>query len=113
MSSDRIHYPGTVATPTANMLVAKLLFISTKRARFMTINISNFYLMTPLKQPEFICISINNKTDEIIIEYKIKDLADSKGMVYIQANQGMYGLPQSGLLANDLLERRLNKIGYH
>ena len=52
----------------------------------MTINISNFYLMTTLKRPEFICISINNKTDEIIIEYKIKDLADSKGMVYIQAN---------------------------
>jgi len=34
-------------------------------------------------------------------------------MVYIQANQGMYGLPQSGLLANELLEKRLNKRGYH
>ena len=34
-------------------------------------------------------------------------------MVYIQANRGMYGLPQSGLLANELLEKRLNKRGYH
>ena len=25
----------------------------------------------------------------------------------------MYGLPQSGLLANELLEKRLNKNGYH
>ena len=44
--------PGAVATPTADMLVAKLLFnsvISTKGARFMTIDISDFYLMTPLK----------------------------------------------------------------
>jgi hypothetical protein len=34
-------------------------------------------------------------------------------MIYIQANRGMYGLPQSGLLANELLEKQLNKIGYH
>ena len=40
---DRINYPGEVtATPTADMLVAKMLFnsvVSTKRARFMTMNI--------------------------------------------------------------------------
>ena len=39
VGGDRINYPGTVATPTAEMLVAKMLFnsvISTKDARFMT-----------------------------------------------------------------------------
>jgi hypothetical protein len=108
VGGDPINYPGAVATPTADMLLARLLFnsvISTKGARFMTIDIKNFYLMTPLKRPEFICISINDIPGEIIIEYKIRDLADSKGMVYIQANQGMYRLPQSGLLAIELLER--------
>jgi hypothetical protein len=79
----------------------------------MTINISDFYLMTPLKRPEFIRISINDIPEEIIIEYKIRETADSKVMVYIQANQGMYGLLQSGLLANELLEKPLNKRGYH
>ncbi len=47
---DRINYPGKVATPTAEMLVAKMLFnsvISMKGAPFMTMDISNFYLMTP------------------------------------------------------------------
>jgi len=42
---DRINYPGEVATPTADMLVAKILFnsvISTRGARFMTLDISNF-----------------------------------------------------------------------
>ena len=34
------------------------------------------------------------------------------GSIYITAKQGMYGLPQSGLLANELLEKRLNKHGY-
>ncbi len=78
----------------------------------MTIDISDFYLMTPLKRPEFIRISINDIPEEIIIEYKLREIADSKGMVYIQANHGMYGLPQSGLLANELLEKGLNKRGY-
>ena len=71
VGGDRINYPGAVATPTADMIVAKLLFnsvISTKGARFMTIDISDFYLMTPLKRPEFICISINDIPEEIIIE---------------------------------------------
>ena len=45
VSGDKINYPGAVATPTAEMLVAKILFnsvISTKDAKFMTIDISNF-----------------------------------------------------------------------
>ena len=92
VGGDRINYPDTVANPTADMLATKLLFnsvISTKEAQFMTINISDFYLMTPLKRPEFIHISINNIPEEIIIEYKLREIADSKGMVYIKANQGM------------------------
>ena len=32
--------------------------------------------------------------------------------MYIEANRGIYGLPQAGLLANELLEKRLNKRGY-
>ena len=32
--------------------------------------------------------------------------------IYIRANRGMYGLPQSGLLENELLKKRLNKQGY-
>ena len=57
VGGDHINYPGEVAALTAEMLVAKLLFnsvISTKRAQFMTMDISNFYLMTPSAQPEYI-----------------------------------------------------------
>ncbi len=51
VGGDGINYPGKVATPAAEMLVTKMLFnsiISTRGARFMTMDISNFYLMTPL-----------------------------------------------------------------
>ena len=115
VGGDRVNYPGEVATPTADMMVAKLLFnsiISTPKARFMTMDISNFYLMTPLKRKEYIRMKISDIPEEIIIEYKLRELVTEDGSIYIQANKGMYGLPQSGLLANELLEKRLNKQGY-
>ena len=59
-----IDYPGEVATPTSDMLVAQILFnnvISKKRARFMIIDISNLYLMTQLKRPEYICIHVRER----------------------------------------------------
>jgi hypothetical protein len=54
VGGNRINYPGKVDTPTTEMLVAKMLFnsvISAKGEWFMTMDISNFYLMTPLLVP--------------------------------------------------------------
>ena len=45
VDGNRINYPGEVANPTADMLVAKILFnsvISTRGAKFMKMDISNF-----------------------------------------------------------------------
>jgi hypothetical protein len=115
VGGDKINYPGEVATPTADMLVAKILFnsvISTPGARFMTMDISNFYLMTPLLRPEYIRIRLTDLPDEIIKEYNLQEKATAKGFIYIKVTKGMYGLPQAGLLANELLEKRLNKHGY-
>ncbi|KAL7544208.1 hypothetical protein ACHAWF_007592 [Thalassiosira exigua] len=115
VGGNRINYPGEVATPTADMLVAKILLnsvVSTPGARFMTMDISNFYLMTPLKRPEYIRMRMSDIPDEIICEYKLRDFASDDGSIYIAAVRGMYGLPHAGLLANELLEKRLNAHGY-
>ena len=56
------------------MLVAKLLFnsvVSTRNTKFMTMDISNFYLMTPLERPEYMRNSLRDIPDEIIKEYKL------------------------------------------
>jgi hypothetical protein len=106
VGGDRINYPGEVATLTTEMLVAKMLFnsvISMKGARFMTMDISNFYLMTPLLRPEFIRIKLTDIPDKVIKEYKLREIATKNGSIYIRAKHGMYGLPQAGLLANKLL----------
>ena len=68
--------------------------------------------MNPLKRMEYIRISTKDIPKDIINKYKIRDIADKNGSVYIEANRGMYGLPQAGLLANKLMEKRINKRGY-
>jgi hypothetical protein len=115
VGGDRINYPGEVATPTAEMLVAKMLFnsvISMKGAQFMTMDIANFYLMTPLHRPKFIRIKLIDISNKVIKEYKLREIATKNGSIYIRAKRGMYGFSQAGLLANKLLEKCLNKHEY-
>jgi hypothetical protein len=97
------------------MLMEKIPFnsvISTKDACFMTMDISNFYLMTPLHGPEFIWIKLSDIPDEVVEEYKLKEKATKNGSIYIRAKHGVYNLPQAGLLANELLKKCLSKLGY-
>ncbi len=78
----------------------------------MTMDISNFYLMTPLHHPKFIRLKLNDIPKDVIKEYKLREKATKNGSIYIRAKQGMYGLPQAELLVNELLKKRLNKHGY-
>jgi hypothetical protein len=48
--------------------------------------------------------------EEIVETYNIKALAVD-GWVYIEIRKGMYGLKQAGLLANQLLQKRLTSFG--
>ena len=115
LGGNRIHFPGDTGTPTAEMLLVKIMLnsvISTPGARFMSIDIKNFYLATPMKRYEYIKLKLATLPDEIIQEYKLKDIATPDGAVYVEVRKGMYGLPQAGILANELLEKRLNKHGY-
>ena len=116
VGGDRITSVIDVSTPTAEMLVSKILFnsvVSTKGAKFMTMDIKNFYLMTPLNRPEYLKLKLSQIPDEIIEEYGLREKATPDGSVYVEINKGMYGLPQAGVLANELLEKRLNKHGYY
>ena len=115
VGGDRINYPEDVGTPTADMLLVKLLLnsvISTKGAKFMTGDIKNFYLNTPLTRYEYVRLRITDIPDEIVQQYKLKDKVTAEGYIYLEVRKGMYGLPQAGLLAQELLEKRLKKHGY-
>ncbi len=115
VGGDRVNYPGDVGTPTADLLLAKIMFnsvVSTKNAKFMTLDIGNFYLNTPLKRYEYVRLKLTDIPEEIIVQYNLRAMATPDGYVYIEISKGMYGLPQAGLLAQQLLEERLNQQGY-
>ena len=110
-----VNYPWDVSTATAEMLLIKIFFnsvISTRGAKFMTIDIKNFYLGTPMKRKEYMRLKLTDIPKEIIQEYNLTELATPDGWVYIEISRGMYGLPQAGLLAQKQLEERLEKHGY-
>jgi hypothetical protein len=89
------------------MLVAKMLFnsvVSMKGGRLMTMDISNFYLMTLLHCAEFIQIKLSDMDGEVVDKYWFREKATKKSSIYIRAKHGMYGLPQAGLVANQLLK---------
>ena len=50
--------------------------------------------------------------EDIIEEYNLKDITDSDGNIFCEVQRGMYGLPQAGILAQELLEKRLLIAGY-
>jgi hypothetical protein len=50
--------------------------------------------------------------EEIIRKYNLNVLTVD-GWVYIEIRKGMYGMKQSGLLANQLIQTRLATFGYH
>ena len=39
--------------------------------------------------------------EDIIEEYKLRNMVDEKGCIHCEVTQGMYGLPQAGLLAQE------------
>ncbi len=57
-------------------------------------------------------MKLSDIPNKIINEYKLRDKTTPSSSIYIVANCGMYNLPQSGLIANKLLEKRLNEHGY-
>jgi hypothetical protein len=97
------------------MLTTKVLLnsvISTKGARFMTIDIKDFYLNTPMVRPEYMRLKLSDIPDHIITLYKLNKLATPDGFVYVLIQKGMYGLPQAGIIAQQVLETRLAIKGY-
>jgi hypothetical protein len=115
IGGNRICYPGNVGTNTALLELVKLLLnsiLSRKGARFSTINIKNFYLDTPMPNPEYVCIKISDIPDKFFTEYNLGG-RDHKSWIYFEIWKGCYGLPQAGILANELLRSRLLAEGFY
>jgi hypothetical protein len=103
VGGNRIDYQGNKSTPMTNLTTAKLLInstISTPGAKFLGINLANFYLNTPMLNPKYMHLHLDIIPDKIIVHYNLCDIVTPDGWVYIEIRKGMYGLPKAGILAN-------------
>ena len=110
-----IVYPGDCGNPTVDLLTVKLLLnsvISTPDARFITINIKDFYLNIPMDRFDYMKLKLSDLPEDFVKLYNLASKVDKNGFVSLEIRRGMYGLPQAGILSQQLLEKQLNNQGY-
>jgi hypothetical protein len=114
MGGDRIIYEGNVSTPTADLTTVKVLInsvLSTPHAKFMSIDIKDFYLGTPMARYEYVRIPVKYIPPDIMAQYQLQPLVHNDH-VLAEVRKGMYGLPQAGILAYERLAKHLTAHGY-
>jgi hypothetical protein len=116
VGGDRVYYDGDVSTKTADLTTVKTLLnsvISTPEAKFVTVDLKDFYLETPMEPKDcaYMRIPVSVIPDAIMLEYDLAKLVDNKH-VCVEIRKGMYGLPQAGRLAKDRLIKFLAPHGY-
>jgi hypothetical protein len=78
----------------------------------MMMDIKNYYLGTNLPQYEYMGMVLSRFPEEIVSKYNLTALAVD-GWMYIEIRKGIYGLKQAGLLANQILQKRLEPFDYY
>lgn len=111
---NKINYDGPTSAQTAAMEVFKLFLHSviSEHKFWMTIDIKDYYLNTPLSRSEYIRIPLKLIPDDIIASYSLTPYISNNSILF-EIKKGMYGLPQAGLLAQQQLIPHLAKHGYH
>jgi hypothetical protein len=112
---DKVDYGGDTAAYTAGLKTVKTLWnsvLSTINARFMTIDIKDFYLHTRLESPEYAWVSLAQIPPATQAKYHVENLVVN-GKVLVEITGGIYGLFQSGLLAQKDLIKLLEANGYY
>ncbi len=115
VGGDKLPYASNSAVPAANLVESKILFnstISQPKARFMTVDISNFFLSSIMHDLEFMKIHQNDIPSNIHERYDSTSYMDGNGFVYFKIIKGMYGLKQVAILAYNQLKTNLALHGY-
>lgn len=108
-------YPGELTTRTADLTTSKILWnsiLSTEGAKFMGLDIKNFYLTATLDRYEYMKMPMDVFPEHIIQQYNLRKHVKN-GFVYLEIHKCVYGLPMAGALANKLLRKRLAPHGYY
>lgn len=100
--------------PTAAITIVKVLFnsvLSTPLAKFMNIDIMDFYLETSMEDPEYMWLPRWVFPQEFIDEHDLETKFQGD-RILVRINKGICGLQQAGWLAYVQLVKHLKLHGY-
>jgi hypothetical protein len=58
-------------------------------------------------------LKLADMPEDVIAHYNLNATVTPGGYIYCEIQKGMYGLPQAGIIAQQLLEKNLEEHGYH
>jgi hypothetical protein len=102
-----IIYKGDTSTHTADLVTSTLLLnsvLSTKGARYMCLDLKNFYLTAVLDYYEYMTIPLALFPEWTKKQYDL-DTHARDGFVFLEIRRAVWGLPQAVILANKLLRK--------
>ena len=112
VGGDRVEFTGERSSATASMECLKCLLnaVVSEDAHWCTCDIQDYYLGTPMEEPEFMYIL----EKDIPLATKMKyDIEFRNGRTMVTIRKGMYGLPNAGRIAQDKLIIHLIADGYY
>ena len=117
IGGDKLEYFLETASPAANILETKILINSVisdtkKGARFLTLDIKDFFLQSDLPTKEYIRIHSKYFSKFFRDLYGLHNKIADNGYIYCEISKGMYGLKQAAILAYKKLKGILEKAGY-
>ena len=107
VGGDKLSYAADAGSPAANLLETKLLVNSTildasKGTRFMSIDLKDFFLATPMKGNKYMRVNYKHFPDDIKKRYNLDDKATPSGNIFIKIKRGMYGLKQAAFYRDQI-----------
>ena len=93
VGGDKLNYDLDAGSPAANLIETKLLINSTishakQGARFMTTDIKDYFLASPMENPEYMKVHLRHIPQDIRLKYKINEKDTPNGFVYIRIKKG-------------------------
>jgi hypothetical protein len=85
MGGNLVNYLDDCGTPTVDLLRVKLMLnsiISTPNAKFMTIDLKDFYLLNPMSRYEYFRMKLELFPQDVINEYGLQNKVDANNNVF-------------------------------
>ena len=116
VGGDKLPFNDDAGSPATDMTETKLLLNSVisdakKGARFMSMDLKDMFLMTPMSDPEYMKCQYRYFPADIIKRYNLDALVHNN-FIYIKIKKGLFGLKQAAILAYHLLSKILITNGY-